>query len=92
MAPRQYSIAAARNRLPAIVHDTERGTPAELTRRGKPVAVLISIQDYGRLTRGRPDPWEALESFRKTHDLEDLDAESVFANTRDRSPGREVKW
>ena len=60
--------------------------------RGKPVAVLISIKDYGRLTRTRPDAWTVLEHFRRTHALEDLDAESVFANTRDKAPGREVKW
>lgn len=92
MAARQYSIAEARNRLPAIVHDTEKGTRIELTRRGKPVAVLMSIKDYGRLARARPDPWTALEHFRTTHDLEDLDAESVFADTRDGEPGREVNW
>jgi prevent-host-death family protein len=40
---KRYSIAEARNHLPAIVHDAERGKPIHLTRRGKPVAVLLSI-------------------------------------------------
>ncbi len=90
--PKQYSIADARHQLPAIVHDAERGTPIELTRRGKPVAVLISIARWQRLSKGRPDFWKALQEFRRTHDLEALDADDVFSNLRDRSPGREVKW
>ena len=88
---RQYSIAEARNHLPAIVHDAEAGTAVALTRRGKPVAVLISIADYARLTR-RSDPWAALEAFRQSHDLADLNVEEVFGEVRDRAPGRQVKW
>lgn len=46
---KQYSITAARNQLPAIVHEVENGPPVELTRRGRPVAVLLSFRDYERL-------------------------------------------
>jgi prevent-host-death family protein len=88
---RQYSIAGARNQLPALVHDAEAGRAVHLTRRGKPVAVLISAADYDRLTRER-DPWVALEAFRKSHDLSGLDVGEVFADVRDRSRGRQVKW
>ena len=42
---KQFSIAEAKNRLPTIVHSVENGPPVELTRRGKPVAVLLSIQE-----------------------------------------------
>jgi len=89
---KKYSIAEARNQLPAIVHDAEKGTVAELTRRGKPVAVLVSVAHYERLVRNRPDFWSALQAFRKTHDLAELDVEPIFAGLRDPSPGREVKW
>ena len=36
------SIADARNRLPALVHQAEAGEAVTITRRGKPVAVVIS--------------------------------------------------
>lgn len=36
--------------------------------------------------------WEALQEFRATADLEDLDVENTFANLRDPSPGREVDF
>ncbi len=85
----QYSIAAARNKLPALVHDIEKGSPVELTRRGKPVAVLLSIGEYKRLRRDKPDLWQAIRRFRQETDLAKLDAEEVWADLRDRSPGRE---
>jgi prevent-host-death family protein len=89
---KQYSIAEARNHLPAIVHDAEKGKPVQLTRRGKPVAVLLSIDAYERLSRTRPDFWSALQAFRERRDLAEVDVDEIFADVRDRSPGREVKW
>jgi hypothetical protein len=56
------------------------------------VAVLVSSRDYERLTTGPPDLWAAIQKFRAEHDLSDLDVEEVFANVRDRTPGREVEW
>jgi antitoxin Phd len=88
----RYSIAEARNQLPAIVHAAEEGSVAELTRRGKPVAVVLSIADYERLKRARPDFWRTLQEFRKSHALGDLDVDDVFDGVRDRAPGREVEW
>lgn len=89
---KQYSIAQARDRLPALVHVAERGTAVHLTRRGKPVAVLISVGKYAKLSERRPDLWSALENFRRSHDLEALRIGQVFRKVRDRSPGREARW
>lgn len=89
---KQYSIAEARNRLPAMVHEVESGQAVQLTRRGKPVAVLLSIDAYSRLSEARPDFWTGLQALRAGSDLSDLDVDEVFAGVRDRSPGRAVKW
>ncbi len=89
---KRYSIAKAREHLPTIVQDAEKGSRVELTRRGKPVAVLISVAEYERLTEGRPDLWSALKAFREKNDLEELDVDAIFAGVRDRSAGRELKW
>jgi prevent-host-death family protein len=87
---KRYSIAEARNQLPAIVHDAEKGKPVELTRRGKPVAVLMSFSDYEKLARMRPDFWSSLQAFRERSDLTDLDVDAIFAgvteNARDFEP------
>jgi len=57
---RQYSIAQARNQLPCIVHEVEKGRTITLTRRGKPVARLVSIREYQRLSGVRKAvAWDA---------------------------------
>lgn len=90
---KRYSIAEARNNLAAIVHDLERKAIVELTRRGEPVAVLLSLREYRRLTTHRANFWEAYEAFRKAVDLLSLGIEpSVFDGARDSSPGREARW
>lgn len=86
---KQFSISQARNSLPALVHAVEDGAAVELTRRGRPVAVLVSISDYDRLTRERPDFWSAVERFRAETDLEELDIEQALEGVADRSPGPE---
>jgi prevent-host-death family protein len=48
-----YSIAAAKNNLSSLVHEVEQGRPVRLTRRGKPVAVLMSTAQYERLSKPR---------------------------------------
>lgn len=90
---RQYSIAQARDRLPALIHEAEDGAPVELTRRGKPVAVLVSLDEYHRLASGRVDFWSAYERFRASEDLDGLDlGPSLFEGLRDGSPGRDSTW
>ncbi len=86
---KQYSIAAACNSLPALVQAVESGSPVELTSDGRPVAMLISSADYQKMDRRKTDLWEAIQRFRQEADLSDLDVDSVYAEVRDRSPGRE---
>jgi antitoxin Phd len=89
---KRVSIADARDHLPALVRSAEEGHPVELTRRGKLVAVLVSSQEYEKLTSGRPDLWAGIQKFRSEHDLSDLHIEEVYADVRDPSPGREIEW
>lgn len=89
---RQVSVAEAKNNLPALLHDTENGAAVEITRRGSPVAVLLSISEYERLSHSKPDLWEAIQRFRFEHDLTDFDPDEVFGSARDPSSGRDFKW
>jgi prevent-host-death family protein len=91
-SPKRYSIADARDHLAAIVHEAERGTRVELTRRGRPVAVILALPAYERLTNGRPiDFWTAYQRWRASVDLAelDIDPDEIWNNVRERSPGRE---
>lgn len=44
---KRVSVAEARNRLPALLHDAER-EPIQILRRGKPVAVIQSQAAFDR--------------------------------------------
>jgi prevent-host-death family protein len=88
-----YSIAEARDKLASIVHEVEERGPVKLTRRGKPVAVLISESDYEWLTGRRQDFWSVVEQFRATHNLDELNVTDIdFHGLRDKSPGRDFQW
>jgi prevent-host-death family protein len=89
---KRYAIVDAKNKLPALVHSVETGQPVKLTRHGKPVAVLLSIKDYERLSCKREGYWRALRSFRSLMESERVFLGSRdFENLRDNSSGREVE-
>jgi antitoxin Phd len=86
----KYTISEAKNRLPAIVHAVENGPSVKLTRRGRPVAVLLSIEEYERLSRKQNIGfWDALMALREYADGIEISNDD-FANLRDRSTGRMV--
>ncbi len=88
---KQFSIAEAKNKLPAIIHDVEHGPPATLTRHGTPVAVVISIRQYEAMAQHKSNLWNAIVKFRQSVQADgDLFSEADFKNLRDKSPGREV--
>ena len=85
---KRISIAEARDQLTELVDAAEHGQPIELTREGRSVAALVSLQEYRDLASSPPDLWSAIHLFRQTHDLSDLDIEEVYAGIRDPSSGR----
>ena len=88
-----YSLAEARNRFAEIVHDLKRVQRITVTRRGRPVAVLISVEEYERLASGAAPFWNAYSAFRNAFDLAKLGIEpEVFEGPREPSPGREMNW
>ena len=89
----QYSIAEAKNKLPSIIHSVEKGPSVKLTRRGRPVAVLLSIKEYERLRQKKEGFWRDLKAFRKLAEKEGIEiSDADFKGLRDYSPGREVDW
>src|SRR6266513_46011 len=70
---KQYSIAEARGHLPGIVHEVEHNGPVELTRRGKRVAVVLSIDEYERLTGNSDTFWDRLQAYRRRMEAEGVE-------------------
>ena len=91
----QVSIAQARNSLTRLIHEVETGKPVHITRRGKPVAVLMSQGDYEALGADVPreNVWQAIQMWREEQDIDwpDLTPDEV-SRWRDRSSGRAVQW
>ncbi len=89
---KRYSIAEARQNLSAVVHELERRARIELTRRGSPVAVMLSMREFERVSAPRGRFWDAYEAFRETVNLPQLGIDpTVFDGVRDRSSGRDVQ-
>lgn len=88
---KKYSIAEARQDLAAIVKELEQQPAIQITRRGQPVAVLISAREYERLSSRQTGFWEAYASFLEQVDLARLGLEPDFLNDlRQADTGREV--
>ncbi len=90
---KSYSLAEARDHLAAIVHDLEVSRSIEITRRGHPVAVLLSKREYDRLRAPAKGFWDSYQAYAKKVELAELDIDpsQVFEGLRDLAPGRKVE-
>ena len=88
---RKYSIAEARASLPAIIDQAEAGQEIEVTRRGKPVAAVVSVRELARLRGARGSFAAAYRKFLDKHKLEQEGLDEDFAaSLRDEGAGRSV--
>jgi prevent-host-death family protein len=74
---RVMPLRDARDGLAAVVDQAASGEPIIVTRRGKPVAVIVGHDEWQRLTGARPSFADLLLGFPEGGDLR-----------RDRSPPR----
>lgn len=91
----RYTIAQANNQLSTIVHESEHGTTVRLTRRGKPMVIMLNIDEYTKLCATSNNWWENYLKWHKAADFSNVtndDMDAVFANVRDRSPGRDLSF
>ncbi len=88
----RYTIAEARRNLPRLVREVERGKAVELTRRGEPVAMLISCRRFEQLASHHSGFAEAYRTFAERIDLAklNLDPDHLFAGIRADTQGRDV--
>ena len=88
---KRKTIAEARDNLARLIHEVEEGEPVEITRRGRPVAVLLSMAAAERLRSGQGSFWDAVTLFRDQNDLEDLALAEALDDVRDASTGRTIE-
>jgi prevent-host-death family protein len=89
---KSYSVAGARAHLAEILDDVEAGRDVRLTRRNRPVAVVISTERYEMLRGERGQFASAYQEFLGRHAPAELDLSAeFFSSLRDRRPGRRVR-
>ena len=88
---KRYSIAEARAQLPSIVDQAEAGQEIELTRRGKPIAVVVSLREFARLSNARVPFIQAYAKFLDTHSLSEVGLDDgLFKSIRHTAVGRKI--
>ena len=93
MAGTKVSVAEARQNFARLIRRAQQGKAIEITRRGEPVAVLLSASAYLSLTGERPSFVEAIDQVRKRLDVNELGiGDEEFARLREESQGREVSF
>ena len=91
MASTKVSVAEARQNFARLIKRAEHGNAIEITRRGEPVAVLLSASEYAAIIGERSSFIEATRQVRDRMGVEELGiGDADFDGLRDRSPGREV--
>ncbi len=88
------TIAEAKNNLSRLIHQLEVGEPIHLTRYGKPVAVMMSENQYQKLSSPPKSLNSAILNWRSQLD-EESDVgltDSELNAIRKESAGREFSW
>ncbi len=87
------SIAEAKSHLSQLIHQTENGKPIYLSRHGKPVAVLVSREQYDRLTVVEESAWGAISNWRSSTSLQGQDlSDQEIGQWRDQITERPFSW
>ena len=89
----RHSIAEARRNLPALIREAENGKEVELTRRGEPVAMLISYRAFKHLTSIRRGFVAAYRDFTSNIDVSNLELnpDELFGDVREETTGRDIR-
>lgn len=89
-----YSITEARNQFATLIRNAEeKKQPVQVTRRGRPVAVILSTEAYARLVANQPQHnfWAAYQEWRQKWDASDLDIdpEVIWGDIREHAPAQD---
>jgi len=79
-----WQLQEAKARFSELVKSAATEGPQKITVRGEPAAVVLSAEDYARLTREKP----SFVEFMRKSPLRGVDLKIE----RDRTPAREVKF
>jgi antitoxin Phd len=79
---RQWQLQEAKAKFSEVVKLANQEGPQEITMRGQPTAILISLKDFEKIKKKKP----SLVSFMRASPLVGVDLKLE----RDKSPAREI--
>ncbi|BBE51048.1 hypothetical protein OYT1_ch1494 [Ferriphaselus amnicola] len=85
------TIAQAKNHLPKLIHSAEAGEDVRISRHGKVVAILVSVERYQQHFQAGKGVFSAMMRWRESNTSLDLTSDEVDS-LRDRSPARDFVW
>jgi prevent-host-death family protein len=91
MAETKVSVAEARQHFARLIKRAQQGKTIEITRRGEPVAVLLSASEYSAIIGERSSFIDAMRKVRERLGVDELEiGDAEFEGLREESPGREI--
>ncbi len=91
VATTKVSVTEARQHFARLIKQTQQGKTIEITRRGEPVAVLLSASQYAAITGERSSFIDAMRQVRERLGVDELEiGDAEFEGLREESPGREI--
>jgi prevent-host-death family protein len=91
MAATKVSVAEARQHFARLIKRAQQGKTIEITRRGEPVAVLLSASEYSAITGERSSFIDAMRQVRERLGVDELEiGDAEFEGLCEESPGREI--
>jgi prevent-host-death family protein len=92
---KRYSITETRRQLSGLVRRAEAGKPVQITRRGEPVAVIVSLEQAASVGKApRRQLGDVIRELRQKIERDPslaIEPED-WLPPRDKSPGRDFHW
>lgn len=82
----EAAISTLKNHLPEIVHQAESGEDIQITRHGKPVAVMVSLDRYQHAFGEKKGIYHAMLRWRKDNPDHIKSNDEGLQTIRDKSP------
>jgi prevent-host-death family protein len=86
----KYSIAQVRNQFATLVREVQaKNKQIQVTHRGEPVAVILSVDEYERLLthQSKSDFWQAYLEYKEHWQDVPMDIEgNIWEGLRDQTP------
>ena len=84
--PSVWKLQDAKNRFSEVVNLAQRRGPQTITRHGKPVVVIVSLEEYRRAKK----PKQSFLEFMQNSPLAEAMKEHELDFSRSKDPGRDI--